>query len=223
MLFFAVITYAHGQEEDDVGKLKIDADAELVSSYIWRGLYQAGASLQPSLSFSVKGLTVGSWSSVDYKAFIKELDFYFSYELKGFSIGVFDFWCRPEGSSFFKDRKSHTFELNLGYNFSERFPLTLEANTMFTGDDDQDERGKRFYSTYMAASYSFTVKKADCEVGIGITPWKGIYADKFNVAVIRAKASRNLQFTPEYALPVFVELILSPSQDNAFLVFGLSF
>lgn len=219
----AVLTTAYGQEEEDDGKLKIDAGADLVSSYVWRGLYQAGTSFQPSFSLSAKGFTFGSWASADFSAFIKELDFYFSYEIKRFSIGIFDFWSRPEGTSFFKDRKSHSLELNLGYSFSEKFPLRLEVNTMFTGDDEKDEKGKRLYSTYISADYSFAVRQVDCEAGVAISPWKGVYTDKFNVAVIRVKASRSLRFASEYALPVFVELILTPAQDNAFLVFGLTF
>ena len=68
-----------------------------------------------------------------------------------------------------------------------------------------------------------TVKNIDCKAGIGVSPWKGLYSNKFDVASITAKVSRNLPLSSDYAIPVFVELIISPAQDNAFLVFGLTF
>lgn len=223
VVFVAGLVSVYGQEGDDDRKLKIDAGADLVSSYVWRGLYQTGASFQPSASLSVKGLTFGTWASTDFKALIKEVDFFFSYELKGFSLGLFDFWCQNEGESFFKDRKSHLFEFILGYSFPEKFPLSLELNTMFSGDDDLGDDGKRLYSTYITAGYPFTIEQFDCEVGIGITPWKGIYADHFNIATITAKATKKLPISSGYALPVYVELILAPSTDNIFVVFGITF
>jgi hypothetical protein len=50
-----------------------------------------------------------------------------------------------------------------------------------------------------------------------------MYSDRFNVVNISAKATKNLQLTEKFALPVFVELIFSPAQDNTFLVFGIQF
>jgi hypothetical protein len=88
---------------------------------------------------------------------------------------------------------------------------------------DKDDDDKQRYSTYISASFPFTVKNIDCEASMGVSPWKGMYSDTFNVAAITAKASKKLQFSSGFALPVFVELIFSPAQDNVFLVFGLTF
>lgn len=41
-------TLANAQEED--GKVSFSVQGDLVSSYIWRGFYQTGASFQPTLS-----------------------------------------------------------------------------------------------------------------------------------------------------------------------------
>ena len=47
---FMGITNANAQE--------FTVQGDLVSSYVWRGMYQTGASFQPTLAFSVGGLTV---------------------------------------------------------------------------------------------------------------------------------------------------------------------
>jgi len=221
LAFFAATVAMYGKEKES--KFSVDVEADLVSSYVWRGMYQTGVSVQPALSLSAYGVTLGTWGSTDFSTFAKELDFYISYEIGGFSVSVTNYWWSGEGESFFKERGSHFLEASLEYTFSEKFPLSLGINTMFWGDGDKDEDGKQRYSTYISASYPFAVNGMKCEAGIGISPWKGLYSDKFHVAAITVKASRNLQFSKEYSLPIFVEAMFSPAQDNAYLVFGLKF
>lgn len=219
----AVTVTGYGQDEESERKLTVGVGAELVSAYVWRGMYQAGASFQPTLSLSTYGLTVGAWGSTDFAVNTKELDFFVSYKKKGFTAGIADYWWSGEGAPYFNNSGSHHLDATLGYTFSEKFPLSLEVNTMLSGDEDEGDTGRRYYSTYIAATFPFSIKEIDCEAGIGITPRKGMYGDEFNVVIISAKASRNLQLTTKYALPVFVELILSPARDNAFFVFGIQF
>ena len=47
-------TLANAQEED--GKVNFSVQGDLVSSYIWRGFYQTGASFQPTLSLDVTSI-----------------------------------------------------------------------------------------------------------------------------------------------------------------------
>jgi hypothetical protein len=219
IILLSTATVSYGQNT----KWTVDAGADLVSSYVWRGMYQAGGSIQPALSLSACGLTLGSWGSTDFSSSTKELDFFLSYEKGGFSASVSDYWWKGEGTSFFKERNSHILEAGLSFAFSEKFPLSLGVSTMFWGDEDKKENGKQQYSTYIAASYSFTINEVDCEAGIGISPWSGMYGKDVNMAAVTAKATKKLQLSAKYALPVFVELILSPAKDNAHLVFGIKF
>ena len=220
---FAITVVGYGQDENSDNKLTVDVGADFVSSYVWRGMYQAGVSLQPALNFSMYGVTIGAWGSSGFPASAKELDFYLSYELKGFSVSIADYWWKGEGASYFKDAGSHHLEVGLAYTFSEKFPLSLEINAMLSGDEDKDNSDRKYYSTYISASFPFSVRNIDCEAGIGITPRKGMYSNKFDVVAITAKASKKLHLSAEYALAVFAELIFSPAQDNAFLVFGIRF
>jgi len=220
---FAVTVSGYGQDEEDDKKLTVDVGADLVSAYVWRGMYMTGVSIQPSLSLSAYGLTIEAWGSTDFLANFKELDFILSYEMKGFSATIGDYWWKGEGESYFRDAGSHHLEVMLGYTFSGKIPLSLEVYTMFTGDEDKDDEGRKYYSTYIAARYPFTVGNIDFEAGIGVSPWKGMYYRKAAVADVTLKASKNVQITEKYALPVFAELIFAPAQDNAYLVFSVKF
>jgi len=220
---FAVTVTGYGQDEQDDRKLTVDVGADLVSSYIWRGMYQTGASIQPALSLSAYGVTIGAWGSTDFSTNFKELDFYLSCEINRFTAGISDYWWNGEGASYFRDHGSHHIEATLGYTFPEKFPLRLEINTMLTGDEDKDDDGCKYYSTYIAAGFPFSFRDIDFETEIGVSPWKGMYYRKAAVAAITVKATKNLQLTNKYALPVFVELIFSPAKDNAFFVFGVQF
>ncbi|MDR2586575.1 MAG: hypothetical protein LBC84_10245 [Prevotellaceae bacterium] len=221
--FLTITVSGYGQEDHPERKLNLDVGADLVSAYVWRGMYQAGVSIQPTLSLSALGFTIGAWGSTDFSTPFKEIDFYLSYEISGFTVGIADYWWNGEGTSYFIDRGSHHIEATLGFTFPEKFPLSLEINTLLTGDEDKDEVCKKYFSTNISASFPFSVKEIDFEMGIGVSPRKGMYGDKAGIAAITAKATKNLQLSAKYALPVYVELIFSPAQDNAFLVFGVRF
>lgn len=56
---------------------------DLVSSYIWRGVYEAGPSLQPGLTLGIGNFTIAAWGSVDFtSSSYKEADLMLSYRLK---------------------------------------------------------------------------------------------------------------------------------------------
>lgn len=219
ILLVVLTETSYGQEK----RLTVHAGADLVSSYVWRGVYQTGVSIQPTLSLSAYGVTLGGWGSTDFSSAAKALDFFLSYQIKGFTVGVTEYWWSGEGESYFKNRGSHYVEANLGYTVSEKFPLSIGLNTMLYGHGDRDLSGKQQYSTYFTAAYPFAVHSVDCGVGVGVASWAGLYSKNFNVATISARVSKSLQMTEKYALPIFVEAIFSAAQDNAYLIFGLKF
>lgn len=45
-------------------EFKIQGD--LVSSYVWRGFYQTGASFQPTLGFGIGDFSLTAWGSTDF-------------------------------------------------------------------------------------------------------------------------------------------------------------
>ena len=50
-------------------QVRFNVQGDLVSSYVWRGMYQTGASIQPTLSFSVENLSLTAWGSTDFDGY----------------------------------------------------------------------------------------------------------------------------------------------------------
>ena len=208
---------------------EIAAGADVVSSYLWRGLYLGGASIQPGLGFSTSGFSIKAWGSVDLANLtnVKEFDLTVACQTSGMCFAVTDYWIAPQGNyKYFTYSKArgtaHTLEASLGYTFPERFPLSFSWNTNFAGYDAVNAAGNTLYSTYIEASYPFSVNDVALEGVFGLTPWKGLYADRFSVVNIGLKATKNVQIA-DYTLPIFVQLVLNPNREDAGLAFGASF
>jgi hypothetical protein len=220
----AVSSSVMAQEES---KWEITPGADLVSSYVWRGLYQTSTSFQPGLTIGYGGLSLGAWGSTDFFSDFKELDLTLGYEASGFNIGVTDYWWTGEGSKYGNYKSNHGFEGTIGYNFGESFPLSLAWSTFFAGglDKGYNDEGKeeQKYSTYISAGYDLNVKGVAVTASIGVSPWEGLYTDGFAISTISLKATKEIKFSDSFSLPVFAETIVAPNQDNVFLVFGISF
>lgn len=212
--------------------LEVDLGADLVSGYVWRGVYQAGSgvSVQPSLGLSYKGLSLKAWGSTSLAEGFKELDLSLGYSVKGFSIGVTDYWWAGQGAPFYSDyMNTHLFEATVGYHFGEKFPLFVSWSTMFAGNLDKVD-GERKYSSYVEIGYDFSIKTVDLTFSVGAAPWDAPawLAPKwggtgFQVSNVSLKASKEIKITKSYSLPIFVQAIASPAMDDAYLVFGISF
>lgn len=125
-----------------------DAGAELVSSYIWRGQYNGGLSLQPDLEIGYDGshssLRIGAWGNIGasdwmfkkdqgdgtgYTKFMPEIDIVGSFTVCGLSVG-FNHYYYCDGTSFFNWKSvadidaeggTSTTEVWAGYNFNHFF------------------------------------------------------------------------------------------------------
>ena len=138
LVLVAAITAAVLSAKAEV-EFAYEAGAELVSAYIWRGMYNGGLSLQPEglVGFNALDEAVqfraGVWASVgasDWKFktdgikigdefnpntyFMPEVDFIASLTAYGASVGFNEYYYCDDGSS-------HTSEIWFGYNFSHFF------------------------------------------------------------------------------------------------------
>jgi hypothetical protein len=236
-IYFALValfcgaTSLRAQDEVELG-----AGADVVSSYVWRGVYQAGVSVQPAVSASYKGFTLGAWGSADVGLGAKEFDYSLFYNIGGLSVGVTDYWWNGQGAPYFAApyKYSHYFEGTVSYNFGEKLPLTLTWSTMFAGADlyvsSVDFEEKQMYSSWFEAAYDFKVKEIACTASLGISPWKASWLAAtpginkgLTVAAIGFKAQKEIAFTNSFSLPLFAQVILSPAADDAHMVFGISF
>lgn len=213
ILFFISVYLSAVRSQEVVVK----AEADFVSSYIWRGLYVGPASIQPGISLSAGDFTVGVWGSSSFNGTWREFDLYAKYSIGNFSLLLTDYFLPhdlPDGEkiSYF-DYSEHVVEATLGYTFGESFPLSLVWNTNFIGDED--------YSTYFEASYSIPSSFANIDLIIGATPKAGFYSDGFAVVVTSIKASKEIVINDKFSLPVYTQAILNPDSRDVFIVLGM--
>ena len=99
-------TLANAQEED--GKVNFSVQGDLVSSYIWRGFYQTGASFQPTLSLGVGNFSLTAWGATDFQganstsaAAAKEIDLTAAYTFgsAGPTLSVASLWWAGQGAA----------------------------------------------------------------------------------------------------------------------------
>jgi hypothetical protein len=206
--------------------------ADVVSQYIWRGQDLGGASLQPTLGVTYKGLSLTAWGNVGLTnpADTKELDLTLGYTIGGFNVSITDYWFDqggddPEGRYFKYDAHgtNHTFEANIGYDFG---PVALQWFTNFAGKDGLNKDGKRAYSSYVEVAVPFKLATVDWTAVAGAVPfatssyndWTGGFA----VTNLALKATKDIKVTDSFTIPVFGQVVANPCTQKAYLVFGLT-
>lgn len=205
---------------------EVFVNADFVSSYIWRGMKNANASVQPTLGVEWKGFTLSAWGSTEFRNENNEIDLTLEYEYRNLKLCLNDYFYQSEDESFkyfdyHPHTSEHTFELGAVYTVSEKFPLALGWYTMFAGNDFR-KNDKRAWSSYCELSYPFNVKGVDLAVEAGFTPWESEYADKFNVVNIGLSATKELNITPGFKPSIFSKLIANPYENQMYFVFGIS-
>lgn len=216
---------------------------DVVSSYVWRGMYQTGASFQPTLGFSAGGFSITAWGSTDFDGVAsaapakaegvfagKEIDLTAAYTFgeSGLTLSVADLWWAGQGAGKFGNFKSHEtahhFEAGLAYTLPcEKFPLSMAWYTMFAGMDKNAE-GKQNYSSYVEFNYPFTVKAVALNLTCGVVPYEApqYNANGFAVTNIALKGTTSIKITDSFSLPIFAQAIYNPRMEDAHLVFGIT-
>lgn len=232
-VLFAVSTASANDKNDNNNKkVTIYGGGDLVSAYIWRGTYNAGASVQPSIGMKVEGFTLGAWGSTDFGGNgKKEVDLSANYSWKGLTVGVTDYWWAGEGAfkyfHYKKGETSHLFEGNLSYQLPfEKFPLIVSWNTIFAGADYK-ANGDRSYSTYIELCYPFAVKSVNMKAIVGMAPWTSPAFlpednDGFSVCNVAIAAEKAIRCSDKFSIPLFSQLTFNPATEDIHLVFGLS-
>lgn len=213
-------------------QIEVDLGADLVSSYVWRGHKQAGASVQPYLSASISGFSLGAWASTDLtsKDGKKEVDFSASYTIGGFKAAITDYWWDGENqfryfSSPAEGNNGHYLEATLGYTLPEKFPLSITWNTFLLGKGNKKIDGENSYSTYIELAYPFSVKEIDMSISTGFVPWhSAVYGTSSGLKFtsVALSASKGIKITDSYTLPVFANIICNPAMEDIHFVFGIS-
>ncbi len=202
--------------------------ADFVNEYIWRGLKLGDISVQPKLGVGYKGLSLTAWgnyglSNVDDS---KEFDLTLDYTIKGFSIGIADYWFskgQDPDSRYFKydaHGTNHVFEAYAGYDFSF---ASVKWFTNFAGND-YNMNGKRDYSCYAEVNVPFRLAAVDWTGSAGVVPFKSsMYrTNGFAVTYLSLRANKEIRITDTFTVPIFGQVAADPCTQNAYLVVGLT-
>ncbi len=228
------------QEEVVADENPFSVGVDIMSRYVWRGTdFGASPSIQPAVSVSKWGLTLGAWGAyATNKGGIQEADLYLSYSIKDMiSITVTDYFFPDEinGYKYFNydgDQTGHVFEGSISFNGTEKLPLTLLFATNFYGADarrinEDGTTGKIQYSTYAELGYAF--KYFEAFMGFNLTTpdtdkgEAGFYGSSFGVVNLGVSAAKEIQITEKFSLPVSVSLITNPQKERIYLVAGFTF
>jgi hypothetical protein len=220
--------------------VKLNVGSDIMSRYIWRGTdFGDSPAVQPTLSISVSNFEAGCWSSVATNSFYKEIDLYAKYTVKNFSLIFTDYYvtsvngtpASPDTRYFVYDdqKTAHSFEGSLLYKGSEKFPLWLLGGVFFYGNDkrwgydaEKDSTNQTYYSSYLEAGYTFSIKDSSADVFLGFTPAAGAYGNTLGVINIGVTGYRKIKITDEFELPVKASLIFNPQSSNVYFVFGIT-
>ena len=196
------LMFATGMSATAQDEVETTVSADVVSTYVWRGMECGSAAIQPTLGI---GLTL-------------------AYSTGGFNIGITDYWFNtPEERYFLYDanKTSHIFEANIGYDFG---PAAIQWFTNFAGNDGYNKDGKRAYSSYVELSAPFKLASVDWSATVGAVPYATDFygVDGFAVTNVSLKATKDIKVTDSFSIPVFAQVAANPSTEKAYLVFGFT-
>ncbi len=200
--------------------------ADVVSKYVWRGLELGHAAVQPTLGISYKGFSLTGWGSLGITdaSDSEELDLTATYTVGGLTVGITDYWFNtPETRYFLYDarRTSHVFEAGVGYDFGL---LSAHWYTNFAGNDGVNKNGDRAYSSYVEIVVPFRLGGADWTAQAGAVPFAttSYEANGFAVTNLSLRATKIIDITKTFSLPLFAGITANPCAQKAYFVFGLT-
>ena len=197
----------------NIGAQGVSINADLVSTYVWRGTKLSGTSIQPLLQFTKGGFCIGSWGSAGFDGFL-EMDLFARYAFNfGLTAGLTDYYF--PGTSYFdysKNDGSHGYEINLGYaihGFSVGVNYILnEAGGAKTAGGDK----------YFELGYAW--KNINIFAGAG-DGWHTLTGE-FGLINLGLSATKELLVSDTFRIPLKLSAILNPTTKQYYLTAGIT-
>lgn len=208
--------------------LSLEAGADVVSSYLWRGQNLGGLSIQPSVTLGYQGVYVSGWWNLGaenwaFTGFYPEMDLTVGFDRWGAQLDFTHLYYFG-GEKFLAgncdmtldENSSHsTIELHAGLHLGdvlEKLPLSIDWYTTLWGGDgymaldaNGNEYLKRAYSTYIQIGYDIELPFGSViSARVGLTPWASTYTGYEEVwtnANTVGLTNLNLRFEHEFELP----------------------
>lgn len=229
------------QEKNKSFFSSFDLGADFKSRYIWRGINLGGntVSVQPYIEYNfAKGFVVGVWGAYSFGEHLtQEVDIYVGYTTPNekFSFLITDYFfpdysIRNNNYFDYDESSGHVYELMASFNLFEDFPLGFSIATNFYGADKKLDTGgdptdNQSFSTYLEANYSTSIATIELNffAGYVFANKGGYYGNKDNAFInLGFTASKTIQITDRFGLPIDASLIFNPSEENVFFVLGIS-
>lgn len=229
LLLFPLFFLNAQTENTENSSHEISVSVDVMNRYIWRANdFGNTPSIQPSLTYSYKNFSIGTWASTTTTGDFAEIDLFANYSIGNFTIILTDFFypydSLTNNNSFFNFKNSntaHTLEAGIKYT-NQKFPVSIGLYSFVYGFDPKPLTSDKYYSSYVEFGYNFKIKNTECEIVTGFTPMEGYYADKFSVVNIGFTAKKEIQITPTFSLPIKASFITNPKKENVYLTFGFT-
>lgn len=194
LVVMALLTTGHVSAQDK--GVSFSVGSELASSYIWRGVYEAGVSLQPTITMSAGNFSATAWGSVDFASTsYKEMDITLAYILGPVTLSLADlYWEGGAGNRdlisrnyfTFDNHSPHRIEVGASWIVWKKLPLTLSWYTILFGATDINCEGNRAYSSFFEIAYPFQLKGIGMKAGVGVVPWNA-YGTSGSIEIFMCK------------------------------------
>jgi hypothetical protein len=213
--------------------------ADLVSSYVWRGVAQESSkggspNIQPTATYTLGAFSVGAWGSYAFSGEVKEVDLNATLALSSaFSVTVTDYnWNNSNNNTltttgyanYFNYKGNgtgHIFEGTLAYGGTTAFPLSISLNTMFYGADKKINSTNNAYSTYVEMGYP-VASNVKAFLGSSLVSSQTYGNNGFSVINIGVKISKEIKVSSTFSLPVYGIVGVNPQAEKAFFVAGIT-
>ena len=219
-------------------RVEASLSATLVSKFMWRGVEDGNAAIQPELNVAWRGFYINLWGShglmnnTGENWAVNELDVNIGWEYKGLTIGLGDefitWGTSPPKYFYFKQGGNHVLEATIGYDWGF-FAAQWYTNISGTPECYEDEKGRlrHAYASYLELSAPFRLGGLDWEALVGIVPYNSHDwyegANSFCVNQLSLKVSKDLSVSKSFQLPIFGQLVVNPVLNQVNFVLGLSF
>ncbi len=238
--FFIVLTIivplgAIAQTEKGSIKKNLKANVTLASMHLWRAMPSSTVpSIEPSFTWTYKGFGMGTWAAYSVDKKYKEIDFYLTWRKKFFEFGVYDYYCPVPGTkipfdNFEYGKTEHSIEVQGIFYLLPAYNLKLTSAFFAAGADwnfvlsaaGDTAKIEQRYSTYFEAAYDINYKGFTITPEIGLTPFKGMYADKFSVFNYALAVRKKIRISDKFSVSTVYKLVYSSELKDCNFYFGL--
>ncbi len=202
-----------------------EAEVLVQSQHVWRGQKMGTTpTIEPSLTFTASRFSFNTWAAFTLNNSYSELDLVPSYHFDPFSVTLFDYYNPVPGEdnsylNFQKGESRHSLELCMDNYSNEKQKLKWLVGTFLLGDKNE-ETDKPYFSTYLEIRYPFTALGIETIPLIGLTPFRGYYADGPAVVNLGVTFGKELKLKLPFSIPLILSFITNPYTKQSFVIFG---